>query len=182
MTAMYKSSSCMVTMQEDYLGLYHEVKLKGVKVDSLKTFFLKMEEELKVQKLLDLMVAIATKEADFNASLKFNQVRNNLVELRRYILNLNEVKEDKLLANLFKRAFKEDLTSSCKAYYKLCKKAHQEYVNELLNELFVFSVKENKNISIFFGCLRTSLINCRNCRIRHIGFLGGINHESYSCY
>ena len=131
MTAMYKSSSCMVTMQEDYLGLYHEVKLKGVKVDSLKTFFLKVEEELKVQKLLDLMVAIAAKEADFNASLRFN-----------------EVKEDKLLANLFKRAFKEDLTSSCKAYYKLCKKAHQEYVNELLNELFVFSVKENKNISL----------------------------------
>ena len=158
MTAMYKSSTTNVvkdlypfvevTFTQDYLGYYHEVKLRGIRVNTLESFLLKVEEELKVQKLLDLMAAIAAKEADFNASLKFNQVRNNLVELRRYILNLNEVKEDKLLANLFKRAFKEDLTSSCKAYYKLCKKAHQEYVNELLNELFVFSVKENKNISL----------------------------------
>lgn len=158
MTAMSKSSTTNVvkdlypfvevTFTQDYLGYYHEVKLRGVRVQTLDTYLLKVEEELKVQKLLDLMAAIAAKEADFNANLKFNQVRNNLVELRRYILNLNEVKEDKLLASLFKRAFKEDLTSSCKSYYKICKKTHQEYVNELLESLFVFDVRTNSSISL----------------------------------
>lgn len=144
MTAMAKSSTSHV-WEVNNSGFF-EVKLKGVKVDSLKSFLLKMREESRVQQLLDLMVAVATKESGFNAGLRFNEVRNNFISLRRYILNLTEVKEDKLLAALFKRAFKEDLTSSCKAYYKLCKKTHQEYVNELLESLFVFDVRTNSNI------------------------------------
>lgn len=147
MTAMYKSSSCMITMREDCLGLYHEVKLRGIKVTSLQTFLLQMKEEQRVQQLLDLMVAVAAKESGFNAGLKFNEVRNNLIELRKYILNLTSVREDKLLSMLFKRAFKEDLTASCKAYYKLCKKSHQEQVNALLEQLFVFDVRTNSMIS-----------------------------------
>ena len=146
MTAMYKSSTSHI-WEVNKQGFF-EVKLKGIRVNTLETFLLKLREESRVQQLLDLMVAVAAKESGFNAGLRFNEVRNNLISLRRYILNLPQVCENVLLASLFKRAFKEDLTSSCKSYYKICKKTHQEYVNELLESLFVFDVRTNSSISL----------------------------------
>ena len=113
------------------------------KVKSLESFVVRMATEKMVQDKLDLMAAIAAKESGFDDRIEFRDVRRRIISLRSYILNLPCMRENKFLSAFFKKAFKEELTSSCKAYYRLCKKSHQQQVNELLNELFVFDVRTN---------------------------------------
>ena len=113
------------------------------RVKTLESFIVRMALENLVQQKLDLIAALAAKESGFDDRLNFNEVRNRLIGLRKYVLNLPSLRENKLLSAFFKKAFKEELNSSCKAYYRLCKKSQQEHVNELLNELFVFDVRTN---------------------------------------
>lgn len=143
-----REENVLTTLHEDYLGLYHEVKVRGVRIDTLRSFLLRMAEEAMVENLLQTVVALAAKESNFNSRLSFDEVRALLLDMRRYVLSFKDVKGDKLLSDLFKRAFKGDLTHSCKAYYKLCKESQREYVNSLLGEIFVFDVRQGHNIPL----------------------------------
>lgn len=125
-----------------------EIKLQNVRVLELHTFIHRMAVEKLVEDKLDLLAAIAAKESGFDQSLQFNEVRHRLIELRKYILNLPRLREDVELSRFFKMAFKQELTTSCKAYYRLCRKANQEHVNELIDELFVYDVKSQKSIKL----------------------------------
>lgn len=137
------------TQWMEYKGFaWCEIKLQNVRVQSLHTFIHRMAVEKLVEDKLDLLAAIAAKESGFDQSLQFNEVRHRLIELRKYILNLPRLKEDVELASFFKAAFRQELTASCKAYYRLCRKANQEHVNELIDELFVYDVKSNKQIKL----------------------------------
>lgn len=134
-----------MTQTNQTTGVY---KLSSVKVDGVKTWILRMIVEKLVEDKLDLLAAIAAKESGYDQSLKFNEVRRRLIELRKYVLNLPRLREDKLLSDFFKKAFKQELTHSCKAYYKLCRKVNQAHVNEMLDELFVFDVKSNSKTKL----------------------------------
>lgn len=112
-------------------------EIKGVKVASLATFFLRMKEEDKVQKLLDLMAAITAERSGFNPKVKHSEARNMILRTRMQVLSFQCVREDSLLETLFRKAFKEELGHSIKEYYKLCHKEHREIARQLSRRFFV---------------------------------------------
>lgn len=147
-TGVSNTSSIKVTWLEDSLGVYTKVQLKGIKFEALHTVLLQLQNDLRAERLLDYMVSIAAKEFAFDPHIDKRELNRRFVELRSFILRLPKLRENQLIADAFKDAFKLGFGKCIKSYYKKCHKSQRERVNHDVDELFCFDVKQGTIVKL----------------------------------
>ena len=93
-----------------------------LKVNTLWTFVLRMNDEHQVEALLNLMVDTVAEDLGYNIKASFDTVRARILSLRKRVLSFKSLREDSLLSHTFKRALKHELEYYCNRYYKVCHK------------------------------------------------------------